>query len=105
MRQMLSALKTKLLGQQKPKEERRRRNKDNAAPMMGEYVIYHHLKMQVTETRTDELWKWLWKHGWRVARFRNDRRSYTVLPENMYEKLDLASTSDRPVIIRSLMRK
>jgi len=105
MRQLWHALKTRLFGAKPPQAERRRRKKDYLAPGIGTYVVYHHLKMQVTPTRSDELWKWLWKRGWRVESYRNDRRSYTLLPPNTYGKFEFASTSDRLVMMRSLVRK
>ena len=106
MRRILSALKAKLFGtKQKPQSERRRRPKDKRSPVIGEYVTYRHLKMEVTRTHSSDLWKWLVQHGWRVAAFENDRRRYVVLPANTYEKFDLTATTERPMLIRSLLRQ
>ncbi len=103
MRNVLSTLKTKLFGG-KPAVERRNVTKLTVAPEIGDFIVYHHLKMQITETKTNELLKWLLKHGWRPT-IENDRRRYQLLPENAYAKLDLAPTSERPMIIRSYMRQ
>lgn len=108
MRKVLSSLKTKLFGG-KPAEERRKAVKlahtpDLSQLVPGHFLFYHHLKLEITETKTNELLKWLLKHGWHVA-VKNDRRSYFRLPEETYAKLDLAPTSERPMLIRSLMRQ
>jgi len=49
--------------------------------------------------------KWLLKHSWRPTNPENDRRRYTTIPAETYAKLDLASSSERPMMIRSMMRK
>ena len=105
MRKLLSALKCKLLGDNKPQVERRAPAKLSCAPEVGDFIVYHHLKMQITETKSNELLKWLLKHGWRPTNPENDRRRYTTLPTETYAKLDFASSSERPMLIRSLMRK
>ena len=104
MRQLLSALKLKLFSQ-KPKVERRKATAKIARmPEAGEFIFYHQLKMEVTETKNQELMKWLLKHGWR-PQFKNDRRQYALMPEDTFAKLDMAPTSERPMLIRSLLRQ
>lgn len=107
MRQLLSALKAKLFGggAKRKLEERRRRSRDKRSPVLGEYVIYHRLKMKVTRTQSNELWKWLVQHGWRVAAYPNDRRKYYLVSEDTYAKLDFAATTERPAMIRALLRR
>lgn len=107
MRRLLSALKAKLFGGavKRPLEERRRRSRDKRSPVIGEYVIYHRLKMKVTRTHSNDLWKWLVQHGWRVAIYPNDRRHYYLVPDDTYAKLDLAASTERPAMIRALLRR
>lgn len=108
MRKILSSLKAKLFGG-KPAEERRKRVKLAITPdinqlVPGRFLFHHHLKLEITETKTNELTKWLIKNGWHVA-IRNDRRRYFRLPEETFARLDLAPTSERPMLIRSLLRQ
>jgi len=106
MRRILNAVKARLFGAKpQPQAERRRRSKDKRSPVVGEYVVYRHLKMKVMPTRSNDLWKWLVENGWRVATFENDRRAYRELPLNAFEKLDLAPTSERPMMIRTFLRQ
>jgi len=106
MRRILNAIKARLFGAKpQPQAERRRRSKDKRSPIIGDYVVYRHLKMKVTRTHSNDLWKWLVQNGWRVASFKNDRRSYLELPLATYEKLDFAPTSERPMMIRSYLRQ
>lgn len=108
MRKLLSFLQRALFqskSKNEPRVERRRRTKRHQTPSVGAWIYYHHLKIQVTATKSDELWKWLWKHGWRLAAYENDRRQYLILPNDTYAKLDLASTSERPMMIRAFRRK
>jgi hypothetical protein len=106
MRRILSAIKARLFGsKQKPQAERRRKSRDKRSPVIGEYVVYRHLRMKVTPTHSNDLWKWLVQHGWRVADFKNDRRSYVLLPDNAYAKFDLAATTERPMMIRAYLRQ
>ncbi|OQA31657.1 MAG: hypothetical protein BWY57_02286 [Betaproteobacteria bacterium ADurb.Bin341] len=103
MHRVLNVLKSRLFAQ-KPQIDRRVPAKSTQVPKTGDFVVYHHLKMKVGARTSQELWKWLQKHGWRVENFQNDRRRYTLLPEASYSRLDLAPTSERPMIIRSFLR-
>lgn len=105
MRRILNSLKSKILGSGKPDVERRNVAEPTHRPKVGEFLVYHHLKLEITETKTHELLKWLLKHGWRTVTVKNDRRQYHVLPMDTYEKLDLAASSDRPMMIRAMMRQ
>lgn len=108
MHRVLSALKTRFFGN-KLTEERRKGAKSANQPdlnkfIVGHFIYYRNLKMEISETKTDELLKWLLKNGWH-APMKNDRRLYHLVPEASFEKLYQAPTSERPMIIRGLMRQ
>ena len=100
----LSGWKTKK--SEEPQVERRRKSRSKKAqPEPGTEIVYRHLKMRVTASNGSQLWKWLADHGWGVADFPNDRRQYVLLPADTYARLDLAASSEWPMMIRTLMRR
>lgn len=108
MLRLIKVLKKKLSKDSpRPAVERRkkRRHRSGADPVVGSDIVYRDLKMRVTATRSPELWKWLVENGWRPANYPNDRRQYRMLPENAYARLDMAASSERPMIIRALTRQ
>lgn len=106
---VLKVLSRKLVGRKAPQvtavERRRKKRGSEVQPELGTEIFYRHLKMRVSETNTNELWKWLVSQGWRVVDVNFDRRNYVMLPDDIYERLDLAPSTERPMMIRALMRQ
>jgi len=60
----------------------RRLPRRSAKPRIGSYVVnaQENLRIIVQAGMSDELWKWLMDHGWRVESYRPDRRQYRDIP-------------------------
>ncbi len=74
-----------LLGDQRPRKLPRRGPK----PRIGSYVVHvgEGVRMRMQAGMSDELWKWLMDHGWRVVPHHPDRRHYREVPASVLTRL------------------
>jgi hypothetical protein len=102
----LSSLKDRLramLGDQRPRKMPRRGPK----PRIGAYAIHvtEGARLMVQAGLTDELWKWLQDHGWRVETHRPDRRIYRDIPASWVTRLIDADPSQRHQLMAGALEK
>jgi hypothetical protein len=66
-------------------------------PRIGSHVIHVQkgLRLVVQAGMSDDLWKWLMDHGWRVSSFRPERRSYGDIPASYVTRLIDADPAQR----------
>jgi hypothetical protein len=66
-------------------------------PRIGSHVVHvqKKLRMVVQAGMSDDLWKWLMDHGWRVSSHRPERRSYSDIPASYVTRLIDADPTQR----------
>jgi hypothetical protein len=66
-------------------------------PRIGSYVVHVEkgLRMVVQAGMSDDLWKWLMDHGWRVPYHRPERRTYGDIPASYVTRLIDADPDER----------
>jgi hypothetical protein len=69
----------------------------SAKPRIGAYAIHveQGLRLTVQAGTSDELWQWLMDQGWRVERYRPDRREYRDIPASYLTELIDADSAHR----------
>lgn len=66
-----------------------------SAPSVGASIILGSTKMVVTHPISGDLWGWMVLAGWRNVAVKNDRRQYTMWPDNALQELVQAPPSER----------
>lgn len=64
-------------------------------PSVGSSIVRHQLRVRLKYAIDDESWRWLASKGWRPMPLHNNRRRYTVLPEQVFVKLVSADLTER----------
>jgi hypothetical protein len=72
-----------------------------AKPRIGTQVVnvQKGLRLVVQAGMSDELWKWLMDHGWRVEPYRPDRRDYADIPASYVTRLIDADPAQRRALM------
>jgi hypothetical protein len=93
---LLNNLRT-LLRRMKGERSERRLPDRCAKPRIGSQVIHVEkgLRLVVQAGMSDDLWKWLMDHGWRVSSHRPERRNYSDIPASYVTRLIDADPAQR----------
>ncbi|MES2208029.1 MAG: hypothetical protein V4525_14685 [Pseudomonadota bacterium] len=85
-------------------KEKRTPQRCEAKPSINAYIIRDRLKMKITRIMSQELWEWLMLQEWREATMTNDRRQYTLLPEESFTCIFLATKAEREAVYLNILR-
>lgn len=93
---LLNNLRTRLRRLKGERAERRLPDR-SAKPRIGSHVVHvqKRLRLVVQAGMSDDLWKWLMDHGWRVSSHRPERRSYGDIPPSYVTRLIDADPGQR----------
>ncbi len=71
--------------------------KRSQKPRIGTYVVQvqQSVRLVMPAGMSDELWKWLMDHGWRVVTHRPERRVYLDIPASWVRRLMDANDYER----------
>ena len=96
----IGPLRTRLRALLKELRERRLPRR-SSKPRIGTYVVnvQETLRLVVQAGMSDELWRWLMDHGWRVEPFRPDRREYRDIPASYVTLLVDADPTERDQVM------